>query len=450
MNNQVFFNSSVFAFLSLVVTANSAAQNNHTVACYVDWSMHHFPVDPSMCTHVIYSNAYMDYDSSFKIMSQDADTGSALLENLKNRNPALKILLGVVVNQSRLGLLSEHQTTLDSFISSAVQYVKERNFEGLHLTWVEQTVTDESLRNTETLTSLLKAELRNRTETDTVHAGNKSLLVSVSFLDYIDHTNIYNDMPALVLYADIICLLPQNLNYQEAHIGNTLNLWQTRGVETKKLILALPAFVRWPEKRQYGTQSKTEDLNLEMEVKKTYSPGLIIGNQVCKTIQSEQKELKSLTQFESHQSHEEEVAWLLQKGFGGVGVVFLDIDNFISNNLCPGCTQNEMTILESRVINVSYHPYLRCGHHHHHHHSRDSNGGQKSINNRKSLIMNDKGHYYHGRRHHGRRHGELSDGHRHYRHHHHHGHSYHGRGGGHGPHKHRHHGRKGHFHHSHN
>ncbi|KAB5546491.1 hypothetical protein PHYPO_G00072660 [Pangasianodon hypophthalmus] len=411
-------------FACLVISAASAAQSDSTVACYMDAPMQHmfFTVDPFLCTHIIYSTAYIGDDLSLKTLSLDVDPFSSMLKMLKDRNPALKMLLGVGVKQTRLEVLSQQQITLDNFINSTLKYVKKNNYDGVELTWLEND-TDETLSNTETLTSFIK-ELRRWID----QAANKSLLVSVSLLDHSNHISTNIDKKTLSQYVDFICVLPLSPN--NVQIDNTVKYWQDQ-VDPKKLILALPAIVQQPRKRQSSSQSRIVGINPERKVEQMNGPGLIISKQVCQAIKSGQKELKILTKLESTQSHGEDVSWLLQKGLGGVGVVMLDIDNFL-NSICLNCAQNEKAILELNVI---------TGHHHRHGHHRHTNHGHSH-----------HGHGHHGHSHHGHsHHGDSHHGHGHHGHGHH-GHGHHGhRHHRHGHHGHRHHGHghHGHRHHGH-
>ncbi|KAK3519020.1 hypothetical protein QTP70_016164 [Hemibagrus guttatus] len=283
-----------------------------------------------------------------KAKTKNADHCSVCLSGDISRNPALKTLLSVEVKQSRLELLSQQQITLDKFINSTLKYVKKNNYDGVDLTWLEND-TDATPMSTKTLTSFIK--------------------------------------------------------------DSTVSYWQDK-VDPKKLILALPAIVQQPQKRQSISQSRIGGMNPERTVEQMNGPVLIIEKQVCQAIKSGQKELKTLTKLESVQNHGVDMSWL-PKGFGGVGVVMLDIDNFL-NSICLNCTHSEKAILEQNVIM----PVLMPSSHHRHRHHRHGHHGH---------------HHHHGHGHHGN-------------HHHHHGHGHHGhhhhRDGHHGQHhyKHRHHG----------
>ncbi|XP_053338841.1 histidine-rich carboxyl terminus protein 1 [Clarias gariepinus] len=381
----------------LVILAACAAMSDFPVACYVDASTQHmiFLVDPFLCTYVIYSAAYIGDDLSFKTLSLDVDPFNSMLKKLKDRNPALRVLLGVGVKRSRLEVLSQQQITLDNFITLMLKYVMENNYDGVEFTWLENEI-DETLRSTEPLTSFIK-ELRGQ-------AVNKPLLVFVSLLDHSNHMSTHIDQKTLSQYTDFICLLPLNYNNEGPQISNTVSYWQDLA-DPKKLMMAVPKIVQ----QQNSSKAKSTAIKPERKVEQIDNPGLIIAKQVCKDIKSGQMELKGLTQLERCQSHLKNESWLLQKGFGGVGVIMLDIDNFF-NSVCLNCTKNETAILED-VITGHRHGHSHHRHHHHrHHHWHNHQSHHRSR--------------HHDHRHH--RHGHR--GHRHRRHHkhgHHHTHYHH-------------------------
>ncbi|KAF7696095.1 histidine-rich carboxyl terminus protein 1 [Silurus meridionalis] len=406
----------ILVFTCLTISAVSAAQHDSTVACYMDASLQHmfFHVDPFLCTHIIYSTAYIDTDFSLKTLHLDADTYNYML---KDRNPALKMLLGLEVTQSRLEVLSQEQISLDKFVNSTMNYVKKNSFDGVDLAWLENdTDGTQELRNTETLTFFLK-KLRGWTD----QADSKSLLVSVSLQHHGDPNNSYIDKKTLSQYVDIICLIPLSPNNDGPHIDKIFSYWQDQ-VDPKNLILALPAIIQQPRIRQDSSQSMIVGINPDMKAEQINGPGMIIAKQICQSIKSGQKELKTLTKLKNAQGLEKDLSWILQKGFGGVGVVMIDINNFL-NSVCPNCTQNEKAIIELNVITGHHckhgnHGHCHNGHEHHGHHRHHGHGHHRHGHN---------GHRHHRHGHHGHRHhGYGHYGHRHHRHHHGHGHHGHG------------------------
>ncbi|XP_066528256.1 histidine-rich carboxyl terminus protein 1 [Hoplias malabaricus] len=443
-HSQVMVLLTVLACLCLVTSAAVTAQSDYTVACYVDASTRRLflHVNSSICTHLISSSAYIGDDSSFKTSAQDPDTGCTSLKTVKERNPALKTWLGVEVKQSRLELLTQNQATLKDFTYSTLEYLKEKNYDGLELTWLENTGSDEPPKTTEALICLLK-ELKESIDEDP-GLSNKGVHISVSLPDSADNISTHSDEETLSQYADFISLMPTNLKNEETQIDNAVQYWKDKSVDPKKLIVALPALLRKSRRREHRRHSEIVDLNPDKE-EQPYGPRLMIAKQVCQAIKSGQTELRTLTKLESAQSLGEEVSWLLQKGLGGVGVVVLDLGTF-TDSICFNCTEREKAILESKVLSGSLQPHhshghdscSRCGRHphghhhrhHHHHHDRDNSTPDNPVQSNQddqSSDSNDTGHHrgahHHGHRHHARgQHGHFHHGRGHQ------GHGHHGRG----------------------
>lgn len=93
-----------------------------------------------------------------------------------------------------------------------------------------------------------------------------------------------------------------------------------------------------------------------------------------------------------------QVSWILQKGFGGVEVVFIDMDVFF-NSICDSITQDERAIAASKMI--MHHGRRVHGHgshpHHHHHHGRERHHMSHHHHRHRH---GHHGHHRHGHHHH--------------------------------------------------
>ncbi len=112
---------------------------------------------------------------------------------------------------------------------------------------------------------------------------------------------------------------------------------------------------------------------------------------------------------------EDDVAFInvqvLQKGFGGIGVVFIDLDVFY-NSTCANITREERAMVNQRwlcihimnadvmimVVIITGGNHHQSHHQHHHsHHPHGSHGHHQH-------GLHQHGHRQHGHRHHGHRH----------------------------------------------
>ncbi|ROL43174.1 hypothetical protein DPX16_18577, partial [Anabarilius grahami] len=219
------------------------------------------------------------------------------------RNPTLKIFLGLEVKSSRLELMSANEGSVENFIQTSIK----GTFEG---------------------------------ETD-------PLLLSVSVLEPIDHSSASYDERTLSQYVDFISILPAHLEEDGPYINKTVQHWQDQQVDLQKLNLVMPGFLRRSSRRHHHRHiPKHDDVNSEDGKKDHINVlGLHMGNQVCQAIKSGQEQFITLTILSDENGLVKEV---LQKGFGGIGVVLIDLDVFV-NSICVTITQDERAIVESKI-----------------------------------------------------------------------------------------------------
>uniref|UniRef100_A0A9J7ZZL6 Si:ch211-226m16.2 n=1 Tax=Cyprinus carpio carpio TaxID=630221 RepID=A0A9J7ZZL6_CYPCA len=385
-----------FAFLCLVISVG--AQRSYRLTCYLDVLTHRTREGP--CSHIILPLTSTDDDLYLQSLSED---DSLTIRMMKERNLTLKILLGLEIKSSRLELMSANEAGVETFVQTVLKYLKDKSLDGLDVTWLDGPSSSESSRTIELFTNFLKS-LKGAFEKET-----PPLLLTVSVLEPADHSAVTYNERTLSQYVDFISILPAHLEKDGPYIDKLTKLWQDQQVDLQKLNLAMPTFLRRSRRRHHHRDHlKHDDMNTETGRKDhIHVLGLYLGNQVCQAIKSGHERFITLTSPSNEQSL---VAEVLQKGFGGIGVVFIDLDVFYSS-MCATITQEERAMVESKVIMHSHHERRRHehgGHHHRrsHHHSRHQH--------HHSHLLRQHGHHHHGHHQHGRRH--------HGHHHHHHQH----------------------------
>lgn len=383
-----------FAFLCLVISVG--AQRNHRLTCYLDVLTHRTREGP--CTHIILPSISSDEDLYRQSLLED---DRIILRKMKERNPALKILLGLEVRSSRLELMS-NEGSVENFTQTVLTFLKDKSLDGLDVIWQDGLTSDTSTSSKELFSNFLK-NLKGTFDEET-----DPLLLSVSVLEPIDNSAVSYDERTLSQYVDFISILPAHLENDGLYIKKSVQHWQDQQVDLQKLNLVMPGVLRRSRRRHHHRHHPThDDMNSE-EGKKDHIPvlGLYMGGQVCQVIKSGQEQFITLTILSDEHSLVKEV---LQEGFGGIGVVFIDIEVFV-NAICVNISQDEREIVESKVIMHSHHGrddhHHRRDHHHSHHHHRSSHLPHGS---------HDTGHRHH-------RHGHHHHGHHHRHHHHHHHH----------------------------
>ncbi|KAL1250222.1 hypothetical protein QQF64_021227 [Cirrhinus molitorella] len=325
-----------FVFFCLVISVG--AQESHRLNCYLDVLTHHTREGP--CSHIILPLTFTDDVLYLQNLSEE---DSVTLRKMKERNPALKILLGLGVRSSRLELMSANEAGVETFVQTVLTYLKDKSLDGLDVTWLDSP-SDESSRSTELFTNLLKS-LKGAFEKET-----QPLLLSVSVLEPADHSAVTYEERTLSQYVDFISILPAHLEKDGPYINKTVKHWQDRQVELQKLNLVLPAFLQRSRRRHHHRDHHKHDMKTETGKKDhVHILGLYLGNQVCQAIKSGQEQFITLTSLSNEQSV---VAEVLQKGFGGIGVVFIDLDVFY-NSVCAQITQDERAMVESKPCSPS-------------------------------------------------------------------------------------------------
>ncbi|KAF4096501.1 hypothetical protein G5714_022470 [Onychostoma macrolepis] len=322
-----------FAFLCLVISVG--AQRSYRLTCYLDVLTHRTHEGP--CSHIILPLTSSDDDLYLQSLSED---DSVTLRKMKERNPTLKILLGLEVKSSRLELMSTNEAGVESFVQKVLTYLKDKSLDGLDVTWLDGPSSDESSRSTELFTNFLKS-LKGTFEEET-----QPLLLSLSVLEPVDHSVVTYNERTLSQYVDFISILPANLEKDGPYIDKTVQHWQDQQVDLQKLNLAMPAFLRRSCRRHHHRDHlKHDDMNSETgRNDRIHVLGLYLGDQVCQAIKSGQERFITLTSLSNEQSL---VAEVLQKGFGGIGVVFIDLDVFY-NSTCANITEEERAMVESK------------------------------------------------------------------------------------------------------
>ncbi|XP_038049820.1 chitotriosidase-1-like [Patiria miniata] len=129
--------------------------NNYRVVCYfTNWAQYRpgaarfvaDNMDPSHCTHMIFSFAKLSDSNTNRLEPyewNDESTDNLVgnyeaMNNLKQYNPRLKTLLAVggwLHGTQKFTYMAETVARRQVFIQDAIQYVRERNFDGLDLDW---------------------------------------------------------------------------------------------------------------------------------------------------------------------------------------------------------------------------------------------------------------------------------------------------------------------------
>ncbi|ROT65545.1 hypothetical protein C7M84_016474 [Penaeus vannamei] len=192
------------------VTMCATSDNGgHKLVCYyTNWSQYRAKIgkflpehiDPFLCSHIIYAFGYMKKGrlTSFEANDESKDGKTGFYEQvngLKKQNPKLKTLLalgGWSFGTKKFKDMSSSRYARQTFIFSAIPFLREHNFDGLDLDW-EYPKGQEDKAN---FVVLLK-ELFEAFEAEANETGNERLLLTAAVPVGPDNIRSGYDVPAV-------------------------------------------------------------------------------------------------------------------------------------------------------------------------------------------------------------------------------------------------------------
>uniref|UniRef100_A0A4D5RA82 Scol-Chitinase n=1 Tax=Scolopendra viridis TaxID=118503 RepID=A0A4D5RA82_SCOVI len=250
----------VAALVAVLVV--SAVADAYVVVCYyTNWSSYragnakYVPedVDPSLCTHVIYSFAILDANT-YQLKPHDAglDVNQGYYKKivgLKQKNPSLKVLLaigGYSDSQSnKYSLLVADASNRQKFIQHALGFLGQYGFDGLDLDWEYPAAGDK--HNFGVFAKELKEAFKP-----------KGLMVTAAVSGAGWKIDEAYDVPTLANYLDHIHIMAYDFkaswdghtDHHAALYGDALTddgsvkKWMQLGAPANKLVLGMPMYGR--------------------------------------------------------------------------------------------------------------------------------------------------------------------------------------------------------------
>ncbi|XP_072388467.1 probable chitinase 2 [Diabrotica undecimpunctata] len=363
-------------FNNWMCDASTGPSHGKLVVCYLgSWAVYRpdrgsFTIehlDPSLCTHVIYSFTGLDItqDSlrsldAFQDLTDDYGKGGfKRVTALKHKYPHLKVTLAVggwnegSANYSKL-VADPHRRS--RFVANSLDFIKKYNFDGLDLDW-EFPGKRGGSKEDKTNFLLLVKELRAAYRKD-------KLLLTAAFGAGKDTIDIAYDVEALSVYLDYIHMMcydyhgawdkrtgansplkgPDVLN-----VEFTINYMLSLGAPANKLVLGIPVYGRTfileePLQSRRKPRLGSVASNLGFAGPYTREGGFLGYNEICKELKNKTSDWKiywddesrtpfavsenKVISYDNEQSIAEKVHFAMEKDLAGTMVWSVDTDDF--------------------------------------------------------------------------------------------------------------------------
>lgn len=191
------------------------------IGCYfTNWSQHrqghgYFApsnIDPSLCTHLYYAFATIDFKARSPSPLEENDLSSAAstgmyeeFYQLKTKNQQMKTLLslgGATVNSTQFRMVFESDRTRREFIRNTIRYLRKYRFDGLDLDWeFPETEIDRQLFST------VVRDYRFAFQNEAAHLNRTRLLLTAAVAAYRPKIEAGYEIKEIATFLDYINLM---------------------------------------------------------------------------------------------------------------------------------------------------------------------------------------------------------------------------------------------------
>ena len=350
--------------------------DGYKVVCYyTNWSQYRpkigkfLPeyIDPFLCTHIIFAFGWIKNGKLTTFESSDLtanDGGAGLYQKvigLKAQNPKLKVLLAIggwSFGTAKFKKMSETRFSRQTFIFSAIPFLRKHNFDGLDMDWEYPKASDK-----ETFVALLK-ELREAFEFEHEESKNSRLLLTAAVPVGPDNVRGGYDVPAVSKWLDFINLMAYDFHgkweKQTGHnaplsapssdsewrkqlsVSFAAQMWTRLGTPKEKLVIGMPTYGRsftLSDRTKWRVNSPAKDGGKAGEF--TREAGFLSYYEVCQMllgganyIWDDEMKVPYLVDgdqwvgFDDERSIRNKMDWIKLNGFAGAMVWSIDMDDF--------------------------------------------------------------------------------------------------------------------------
>lgn len=368
---------------SLTKSSTKKDGDGYKIVCYyTNWSQYRTKVGkfspeditPDLCTHIIFAFGWLKKGklSSFESNDETKDGKTGLYERmqkLKKANPKLQILLAIggwSFGTQKFKEMSSTRYARQTFIYSAIPFLRDRDFDGLDIDWEYPKGSDDK----KNYVHLLK-ELREAFEAEAQEIKKPRLLLTAAVPVGPDNIKSGYDVPAVSSYLDFINLMAYDFHgkweretghnaplyspssdsewQKQLSVDYATNLWIKLGAPKEKLVIGMPTYGRsftLSNPDRYKVHSPASGGGKEGTY--TKESGFLAYYEVCELLQNgasyvwdDEMKVPYAVQdnqwigFDDERSIRNKMKWIKDNGLGGAMIWTVDMDDF-TGSVCGG------------------------------------------------------------------------------------------------------------------
>jgi len=354
---------------------SSPRNGGYKLVCYyTNWSQYRptigkfLPeyIDPFMCTHLIFAFGWLKNGKLSTFEENDDTVGGKVglydrVVGLKAKNPNLKVLLAIggwSFGTAKFKEVAKTRFSRQTFVFSAVDFLREHNFDGLDMDWEYPKSSDK-----ENFSALL-SELRQAFDYEAEDSGKEALLLSAAVPVGPDNVRGGYDVPAVAKALDFVNLMAYDFHGKwESQAGHNAPLyapssdsewrkqlsvefaakmWTRLGTPKEKLVIGMPTYGRsftLSNPSQYIVNSPASGGGTAGEY--TREAGFLAYYEICEMLQKGSNyiwdnEMKvpylvkgnQWVGFDDERSIRNKMDWVKDNGYAGAMVWTVDMDDF--------------------------------------------------------------------------------------------------------------------------
>ncbi|KAK3089326.1 hypothetical protein FSP39_002736 [Pinctada imbricata] len=361
-----------------VNTGGGNSSGKRSVCYYANWAQYRSApakflpenIDPTLCTHVIYSFAKLVNNHLAPFETNDESKGGTKgmyerVLDMKKQNPSLKVSLAVGgwnMGSAPFSRMVSTDATRRDFATNAVKFLRDHGFDGLDIDWEYPANRGSPAGDKAKFVELMKvldAEFKKEAQS----SGKDKLLLSLAVPTGKSNIDSGYDVPQASKYVDMFNLMAYDLHgaswesftghnaplYQSAGDSGNINVawaanyWAQKGAPKSKINIGMPLYGRTYNLANPGNNGvhAPDSGGGGPAGQYTKEAGTLAYFELCKMVKNgatrhfdNQAKVPYLVSgnewisYDDAESLKAKVDFINKQGFGGAMVWSLDLDDF--------------------------------------------------------------------------------------------------------------------------